>query len=98
MQRPALLELVKALGCRDNALSRDECGDWRIEGRSGYVYAAPGSLDRPKTPGFLIYVRRELVREWSFAKKALKPFAGLTNDGEDEGMLFLDRLADRRRG
>ena len=26
-QRPALLELVKALGCRDNALRRDECGD-----------------------------------------------------------------------
>ena len=91
-QRPALLELVKALGCRDSALRRDECGDWRIEGRSGHIYAVPGSLDRPETPGFQIYVERESVREWSFAKKALKPFANLTNDGDDDGMLFLDRL------
>lgn len=92
VQRPALLELVKALGCRDNALRRDECGDWRIEGRSGHIYAAPGSLERPDTPGFQIYVERESVREWSYAKKALKPFADLTNDGDDDGMLFLDRL------
>ena len=92
VQRPALLELVKSLGCRDNALRRDECGDWRIEGRSGHIYAVPGSLNRPATPGFQIYVERELVREWSYAKKALRPFADLTNDGDDEGMLFLDRL------
>ena len=92
VQRAALLELVKALGCRDNALRRDECGDWRIEGRSGHIYAVPGSLNRPVTPGFQIYVERESVREWSYAKKALKPFTDLTNDGDDEGMLFLDRL------
>ena len=61
-------------------------------GRSGHIYAVPGSLDRPKTPGFQIYVERELVREWSYAKKALKLFADLTNDGDGDGMLFLDRL------
>ena len=42
--------------------------------------------------GFQIYVERKSVREWSFAKKPLKPFAKLTNDGDEEGMLFLDRL------
>ncbi len=31
-QRLALLELAKALGCRDNALRRDKCGDWRMAG------------------------------------------------------------------
>ena len=92
VQRPALIELVRALGCRDNALRRDDCGDWRVNGKQGHIYAVPGSLDRPDTPGFQIYVERESVREWSYAKKALKPFADLTNDGEDEGMLFLDRL------
>jgi hypothetical protein len=55
-QRPALLELVKALGCRDKALRRDECGDWRVEGRSGHIYAVPGSLDRPSTRGFQIFI------------------------------------------
>ena len=30
--REALLALVEALGCRDNALRRDECGDWCISG------------------------------------------------------------------
>ena len=33
-QRPALLTLVEALGCRDNALRRDECGDWATEGEA----------------------------------------------------------------
>ena len=91
MQRAALLQFAEALGSRDNALRRDECGDWRIGGRRGHVYAVPGSLARPKTPGFQIYVQGESAREWSYAKKALK-FADLTNDGDDEGMLFLDRL------
>ena len=90
-QRPALLDLTKALGCRDNSLRRDECGDWRVEGRNGHVYAVPGSLDRPATPGFQIYAAGS-ARWWSFAKKALTPFAEITNDGDDEGMLFLDRL------
>jgi hypothetical protein len=90
VQRPALLELVKALGCRDNALRRDDCGDWHIEGRSGHVYAVPGSLDGPATRGFQIYVAGS-SRWWAAAKRSLA-FAGMTSDGEDEGMLFLDRL------
>ena len=85
-QRPALLALRDALGCRDNALRRDECGDWAIFGKRGHIYAVPGSLDR-----FQIFIAGT-AREWSYARKALKPFAALTNDGDDEGVLFLDRL------
>ncbi len=92
VQRPALLKFAEALGCRDNALRRDECGDWRIQGHSGHIYAVPGSLDRRTTPGFQICVQCKSVRQWSYAKKAFKPFTDLTNDGDDEGMLFLDRL------
>jgi hypothetical protein len=87
-QRPALLALRDALGCRDNALRRDECGDWRIEGRSGHIYAVPGSLDRP---GFQIFIA-DTARWWANAKAALKSFTDLANDGDDEGSLLLDRL------
>jgi hypothetical protein len=90
-QRHALLELVKALGCRDNALRRDECGDWRVEGRSGHIYAAPGSLGRPEAPGFQIYIAGS-SRWWTAAKAAFAPFAEIANDGGDEGTHFIFRL------
>ena len=83
-QRPALLALRDALGCRLNALRRDECGDWAIFGKRGHIYAVPD--------GFQIVIRCESVREWSYARKALKPFAALTTDGDEEGVLFIDRL------
>jgi hypothetical protein len=92
VQRPALLKLAEALLSRDNALRRDECSDWRINGKRGHIYAIPGTLDRPHTPGFQIYIGCESVREWSYAKKALAPFTDPTNDGDEEGMLFLDHL------
>jgi hypothetical protein len=89
-QRPALLALRDALGCRDAALRRDECGDWAIFGKRGHIYAVPGSLDRSKTPGFQIMVAGEFSsgRWWGATKRGLA-FAALTNDGE--GALLLDR-------
>src|SRR6185312_10766361 len=82
-QRPALLKLAAALGSRPSALRRDECGDWRIEGHQGYVYAVPG--------GFSIFVLTETARAWTYAQRALS-FATLAQDGDTEGSLFLDRL------
>ena len=92
VQRPALLKFAEALKCRDNALRRDECGDWRINGKQGHIYAVPGTINQPGTPGFQIYVQRESIRGWSAAKTALKSFTDLTLDCEVDGMLFLDRL------
>jgi len=92
VQRPALLKLVEALGCRDAALRRDECGDWRINGTEGGILAVPGSLDRPTAEGFHIFIECDTVRQWSAVKAAMKPFTDLTNDGDSEGMFFLDRL------
>jgi hypothetical protein len=83
-QRPALFDFAKALGSRDSALRRDECGDWAIFGKRGHIYAVPD--------GFQIVVQCGSAREWSYARKALKPFAALANDGDEEGVLFLDRL------
>jgi hypothetical protein len=92
------LRLAEALGCRDNAVRRDERGDWRVVGKFGHIYAVPGTLDRPKAEGFQIYFRgapefeeRLDTKAWTWAKKGLA-FCEVTNDGDEEGMLFLDRL------
>src|SRR4029077_17656847 len=92
VQRPARLKCAEALKCRDNALRRDECGDWRINGKQGHIYAVPGTIDQPGTPGFQIYIQRESIRGLSAAKTALKSFTDLTLDCEVDGMLFFDRL------
>jgi hypothetical protein len=90
-QRPALLALREALRTRETALRHDECGDWRIEGRFGHIYAVPGSLGWPDTPGFQIFVAGS-ARWWTNAKAAFRPFAELANDGDDEGVHFVFRL------
>ena len=98
VQRPALLKLVEALGCRDAALRRDECGDWRINGKHGHIYAVPGIPWGGMMEGFQLYFRgasefEEAIssQAWTWAKKALA-FCRVTQDGDVEGMLFLDRL------
>ena len=92
-QREALLKFAKALGCRDNALRRDENGDWRVNGTKGHVYAVPGTLDERKVEGFQMFVIGcQTSRQWTAVKAAMKGFASLTNDGDDEGALFMGRL------
>lgn len=100
VQRPALLKLAEALGCRDACLRRDECGDWRINGKYGHIYAVPGIPwgGMEKMEGFQLYFRGAAEfdepsssRGWTFAKEAMS-FAKVTQDGDEEGMLFLDRL------
>jgi hypothetical protein len=102
-QRKALLKLATALNSSPTALRRDECGDWRINGSSGHVYAIPSALARqgtiaqprsgaqPSRKGFAIYVMTETSRQWTFAQRALS-FATLMQDGDTEGSMFLDRL------
>jgi hypothetical protein len=89
-QRPALLALREALGAREGALRRDECGDWAIFGRFGHIYAAP--------EGFQFFFRGadefeepKSSQGWTYAKRAMA-FAKLTQDGDEEGILLLDRL------
>jgi hypothetical protein len=90
-QRAALLKLISALGCREAALRRDECGDWRIEGSNGHAYAVPGTLDRPNRPGFMLYVMTGSQKAWTFAKRALV-LAEVVNDGDEEGAFVMYRL------
>jgi hypothetical protein len=90
VQRPALLKLAEALVSRDNALRRDECGDWRIKGRFGWIYAVP--------EGYQTYYRGAdefeeptTARGWINTKQEM-PFARVSQDGDTEGILILDRL------
>ncbi len=85
---------MAALGCSDTALRRDECGDPRINGKHGRVYAVCGAVAEPKRPGFMVYISCETKMTWTYAKRALS-FAKLMNDGDDEGSFFLDRLPSR---
>jgi hypothetical protein len=89
VQRPALLDFAKAIGSRDRALRRDECGDWRVNGSHGNVYAVP--------EGFQIFVMGWSTKGWTLAKAALS-FAKVCNDGDDEGGFILDRLPTRAEG
>jgi hypothetical protein len=94
VQRETLLKFVEALGCRDNALRRDECSDWRISGKQGWIYSV--------SEGFqILFFAREGVNEWDGvgphiedyvkAKRALT-FCRLVQDGTGEGIFLLDRL------
>lgn len=87
--RESLLAFNEAIGARRNCLRRDECGDWRISGRKGHVYAAP--------EGFQIFVMGWTAKGWNAAKRDLS-FCRLCNDGEDEGAFILNRLPTKSEG
>jgi hypothetical protein len=89
--REELLELAAALGSRNSVLRRDECGNWRIEGTRGWVYAVSGTLNRPDRAGLQIYCAPGSARAWASARKTMA-FAELALDGADEGLLFLARM------
>lgn len=78
-ERERLSAFARALASRAVALRRDECGDWRINGSRGHVYAAP--------EGFQIFVMGWSANGWNRAKRALS-FAQICNDGDDEGGLI----------
>ena len=85
--RAQLLTLVKALDVSVLRLRRDECGDHRINGKRGHIYRDGA--------GFLLYVTTgESKRRWTNTKQRLG-FCRVTQDGDDEGCLHLDRLPTR---
>ena len=81
--REALECLLRTLDAAATQLRRDECGDPRILGHAGHIYA-DGS-------GFLLCVQTRSARAWGFAKKRLA-CCRVTQDGNDEGCLALDRM------
>jgi hypothetical protein len=75
--------LLVALDASAGQLCRDGCADWQIAGQTGHVYADGA--------GFLLVVFIGSSRSWTAAKARLA-FCRVTQDGDDEGTLRLDRL------
>ena len=88
---PMLLRFLEALDASSVALRRDMWrDDYAIRGRRGHIYA-DGS-------GYLLYVTMEergdqqpSAKRWNLAKQRLS-FCRVTQDGDWEGCLHLDRL------
>jgi hypothetical protein len=91
--RARLQELLTALDAGEAQLRRDECGDWQIAGTRGHVYAMGSTfhlvvfVDEPDLNAREIHTGAR----WTWAKKRL-PFAPVTQDGDDEGILRLEQL------
>ena len=105
--REHLAAMLTALGASPRTLRRPVCrgwvGDWQISGKTGHIPAdGPGYLLSANTPE-RDYPHpddpsRKLCRGSSVRWKNLKyrlAFARVTQDGDDEGCLHLDRLPTR---
>ena len=86
--RERLLALLNASDASETTLQRDlvrfegRTGDWGIRGKYGHVYRDGA--------GYLLYAHGT-PRRWSSVKRSLA-FCKLSQDGDDEGCLHLDRL------
>lgn len=82
-------DLSDALKVSKNNMYVDECGDWNIRGKEGKI-----STDTEK---WYLYLRGDSMRNWTNLKKKLK-FMSPHQDGDDEGILSLDRMPTSKEG
>jgi hypothetical protein len=83
--RDALQQFCDAVDTRPVLLKPDEYNDWRLSGTHGHVYATP------EAGAFYIYVAFRTSMGWTAAKDLLA-FCTISQDGDDEGILRLERL------
>jgi hypothetical protein len=83
LDKDRLEQLREALNGAFNSLRRDECGTWRLLGSRGHIYR--------DGDGWLLFVACRSGLHWTYTKRRLA-LCRLTQDGEDEGCLYLDRL------
>jgi hypothetical protein len=85
-ERARLEALSAVLDASPRAFRRDQCGDYTVIGKLGHIYT--------HDQGFVLYVTAPgSPRRWTLVKRRLA-FCSLTQDGEDEGCLYLDRLPE----
>jgi hypothetical protein len=86
IDRERLVALLDALNASPRCLERPNCrgwiGDWQITGKHGHAMT--------DDTVYLLYAQAT-PRRWTSIKQALA-FCKLTQDGDDEGILCLDRL------
>jgi hypothetical protein len=82
--RESLQAFLTAIDASPRGLRRDACGDMAIIGKDGTIYQDGN--------GYLLCVTTgESARRWVFIKKRLA-FCRVTQDGDDEGCLHVDRV------
>ena len=77
--------LLAALNAWDRALRRDECGAWSIRGTRGTIHTWGDGRT------WALYATCRSAQHWTWTKKRLA-FCKVTQDGDDEGVLRLQRL------
>ena len=86
IDRERLVALLNALDASPRCLERPVCrgwiGDWQITGKHGHAMT--------DDTAYLIYAQAT-PRRWTSIKQSLA-FCKLTQDGDDEGILCLNRL------
>ena len=82
--RDDLAGLLVELHGAGNALRRDECGDPVVAGSRGEIRSCNGKA--------MVYVAGRSARHWTAIKQALASFTTIGQDGDDEGVLQLDRV------
>jgi hypothetical protein len=81
-----LVRLHRALDAAQTTLRLDEASLWTIRGRGANYISTWGDGQ-----SWLLYLQCRSIRAWSAAKKRLA-FCRVTQDGDDEGVLRLERL------
>jgi hypothetical protein len=81
-----LQTMLVALDAAHSQLRLDSCRTWTIRGKRGYL-ATWGNGVR-----WLIYCAPGSARKWNRIRQALSPLGRCTQDGDDEGIIRIDRL------
>src|SRR5262249_41773734 len=84
--REQLIKLTTALKVSLTQLTRDECGDWQIKGLRGHIHV--------HGDGYLLVARARTARMWASIKERPR-FCRVTQDGDDQGCMHLNRLPNK---
>lgn len=79
--------LTKALDVSEGRIKLDECGDWNIFGKRGHICT-------DSTGWWYLFTSCDTERKWNNTKKNLS-FMEVSQDGDDEGILKLNRIPFR---
>lgn len=78
-----LEKLSEHLSTSEDRIRLDDCGDWNIFGRRGHIFT--------DSKLWYIFVAETTKRKWSAIKAKLK-FMEVSQDGDDEGIMKLERM------
>lgn len=78
-----LIALSEALDISEGRIKLDECGDWNL--------VSPNGIINTDSECWYLFCSPQVVRTWNLIKRKLS-FMVVSQDGDDEGILKLDRM------